>query len=71
MVESDIVVGSFWYRGQNRHPMRVLAVVDGFVVYRYQKYHPGVVSVAEWLSAFKPAGRSSTPVITSRVRRSR
>lgn len=74
MAEADVTVGSMWYRGQNHHPMRVLAVVEGFVVYRFRKYRPGVVPVDEWLSAFRLASRAPVVEATStapRVRRSR
>jgi hypothetical protein len=73
MDSPDIPVGSLWCRQQNQHPMRVLAVVEGYVMYRYQKHHPGVVSVGEWLSSFRRVGRQSatTPPPVARVRRTR
>jgi len=63
MSVDDIEVGSFWARVGNSNPMRVLAVVEGFVMYRHKKHHPGAVAVDEWLRTMHPMGRqvSRTP----------
>lgn len=69
---SDIPVGTFWRRQQNGNAMKVLAVVDGFVMYRHRNHHPGVVTVSEWLSSFRRVDRTpSTAPVVSRIRRTR
>lgn len=72
MVEADIRVGSFWRRQQNGNDFKVLAVVDGFVMYRHRRYRPGVVTVQEWISDFRPstiqASTVSAPSVGRRMR---
>lgn len=74
MNEKDIVPGTFWARQGNNNAMKVLAVADGFVMYRHRKHHAGAITVEEWLRDMRLMGRqgNSTPTPTvARVRRAR
>lgn len=67
--EEQIQIRSIWSRNDSAIPVMVLAVVDGFVMYRYQGYAPGVMSVREWLTVMRK--RSGPASGATRIRRTR
>lgn len=74
--EDEVVAGSIWSSKNNSVPVTVLTVVDGFVMYRYRKYRPGVMPVDEWLSLMRrrgntPSVQSTAIATTGRISRGR